>query len=92
MQTFKENIARSALAAKAIRNGMTVDVIMDDGSVVTTQSLSDPWQLGHGGWVIKLAGFSGGYNCARVSPSKTPDTDKAGQSSRMNKTRIQKRG
>lgn len=52
----------------ALKKGALVQVRKDDGSLVYSRCLSDPWQLGHGAWVIKLEGFSGGYAIERVYP------------------------
>jgi len=62
-------IEKSAVAAKLLTAvGMAVLVWKDDGSRVATKTASLPWALGHGAWVVKLEGFSGGYACERVTP------------------------
>lgn len=44
-----------------IRAGDAIEVIRDDGSVEIRTVADDPWQLGHGQWVVKLDGISGVY-------------------------------
>lgn len=39
-----------------------------DGMVRTC--ISDPWQLGHGAWVIKVSGISGGVLLEALSPAQ----------------------
>jgi hypothetical protein len=69
MRRIKEANAKSETAAKLItRIGMKVSVRKDDGFSMVTVTTSAPWQLGHGAWVVKVDGVSGGYDCARVSP------------------------
>jgi hypothetical protein len=64
----------------AIRTGDNVQVTMDDKTVRATRAASDPWQLGHGAWVIKLDGISGGYDLSRckkvgqAAPSSAAET------------------
>lgn len=48
--------------------GMTVRLILDDGSPIQTKLVSLPWQLGHGQWVANLEGKSGGYDVLRILP------------------------
>lgn len=55
-------------AAQLMGLGQSVVVTRDDGSEFHTNTTSEPWQLGHGAWVIKVAGISGGYDILRVSP------------------------
>ena len=50
-----------------ITEGTPVHVRKDDGSILETITLSKPWQLGHGAWVVKVGGISGGYNLERVT-------------------------
>lgn len=65
----RRRIERSEAAANLLTSvGMTVQVWKDDGTRVETVTTSAPWRLGHGQWVVKLEGFSGGYACERVSP------------------------
>ena len=45
-----------------------VKVLLDDGTFWHTLTRSEPWKLGHGQWVVMLAGKSGGYDLARVYP------------------------
>lgn len=53
-------------AQLALRVGDSVVVNLDNGTAKITTVVCDPWQLGHGDWVIKLAGISGGYDLERV--------------------------
>ncbi|HNP80165.1 MAG TPA: hypothetical protein PKN47_01780 [Nitrospira sp.] len=46
--------------------GTAVVVTLDDGSQLHTTTCSEPWQLGHGEWVVKVAGIGGGYALKRV--------------------------
>ena len=55
-------------AALLTSAGMLVTVRTDSGAVRETRTTSRPWQLGHGAWVVSLEGFSGGYDCGRVTP------------------------
>lgn len=65
----KKAIAASAAAAKLLTTiGMKVEVTLDDGTKLPTVTTSHPWELGHGAWVCKIAGKSGGYDCARIKP------------------------
>lgn len=59
----KQRVTQEQLSLK---EGDLVTVTLDDGTNKPTQALSEPWQLGHGDWVIKLAGISGGYALERV--------------------------
>ena len=44
-----------------------VVIVRDDAGVEAEYSVKhQPWQLGHGAWVIGLAGISGGYSLDRV--------------------------
>ena len=47
---------------------MPVRVRRDDGTDLDTVLLALPWQLGHGIWVAKVQGITGGYDCARITP------------------------
>lgn len=46
--------------------GTKVEVTLDDGSKWITETLSEPWELGHGQMVVMLKGKSGGYDFKRV--------------------------
>lgn len=46
--------------------GDTVLVTDDSGNQAEFLVRHAPWQLGHGAWVIGLAGISGGYSLDRV--------------------------
>lgn len=49
-------------------SGTRVNVVKDGGQVIQTTTRSEPWQLGHGAWVVLLDGTSGGFALERVSP------------------------
>ena len=51
--------------------GMEVTLLLDDGDSVHTKLASLPWQLGHGAWVAKVEGKSGGWCCTRIIPTWT---------------------
>src|SRR4051794_4025735 len=70
MQAMKKSVARSVAAAKLLTKvGTIVEVVKDSGPTTFTWTESEPWALGHGQMVVKLAGIpGGGYDCARVSP------------------------
>ena len=56
-------------AARLHQIGTIVEVGRDTGPSTFTWTESAPWQLGHGAWVIKLAGVKGGgFDCGRVVP------------------------
>lgn len=61
--------ASKAAADKLTTIGMKVIVTLDNKSELPTVTQSHPWPLGHGAWVVKIAGQSGGYDCARVRPA-----------------------
>jgi len=48
--------------------GMPVVVERDNGQMEHSKLRSLPWTLGHGAWVAKVEGISGGYDCARIKP------------------------
>ena len=50
----------------ALRPGDVVEVTLDSGVRKRAQVSVAPWQLGHGGWVVCLAGRSGGFDLERV--------------------------
>lgn len=63
MQAMKKAVALSAANAKQLtRVGMKVR-IKDAGTDMETVTTSLPWQLGHGAWVVKVEGKSGGWCC-----------------------------
>lgn len=55
-------------AQLAIKAGDLLDITQDDGTVMRARALSAPWQLGHGTWVVKYEGRSGGYLLTRCRP------------------------
>ena len=67
---IQRRLKASYLAAmKLDRIGMGVRVRRDDGAEMLTTLASLPWSLGHGAWVAKVVGISGGYDCARITPA-----------------------
>jgi len=60
-----KKIRDGAALAASMRAGMRVLVRKDDGAEELALVDRDPWQLGHGAWVIGLEGFSGGYDITR---------------------------
>jgi len=54
-----------------IKRGTEVNVLLDDGNIWRTRTRSDPWQLGHGQWVVALEGKAGGYALDRVTEAWT---------------------
>lgn len=52
---------------RALRVGDRVVVRMDDGTDQAWAVRCEPWQLGHGIWVVGLDGISGGYALGRVT-------------------------
>ena len=69
MRMMTQRVEESGKAAARLTNGMRVIVMLDDGSERETHTRSDPWQLGHGEWVVKLDGIAGGYSTMRVRPA-----------------------
>lgn len=53
--------------------GLAVVVTLDDGSQFQTTTRSEPWQLGHGEWVVLVEGIVGGYVLRRVRPAGKGD-------------------
>lgn len=49
-----------------LKVGDKVLVRMDDGNLKEFVVKYDPWQLGHGEWVVGLKGIAGGYLLSRV--------------------------
>lgn len=47
--------------------GDKVRVLKDDGTFFHSTVKYEPWQLGHGQWVIGINGISGGYSIERVA-------------------------
>jgi hypothetical protein len=60
------NIREGTVIAELLKNGMAVKYYEDDGSITLAQTRSEPWMLGHGQWVIKITGKTGGVDCARI--------------------------
>jgi hypothetical protein len=61
----KQNVTAAQLALKT---GDPVNLLDDFGNTKETIARSEPWQLGHGDWVIKVEGVSGGYDLSRITP------------------------
>jgi hypothetical protein len=59
----------------AIRCVDRVVRIGDDGNETIHTATSDPWKLGGGQWVVKLAGVSGGYDLCRCRKFQPPKTE-----------------
>lgn len=57
-------------AQLALVSGEDVDVRQDNGEILRMKTRSEPWQLGHGEWVILLDGRSGGYMLTRCQPAR----------------------
>ena len=55
----------------SIAIGTEVNVLLDDGTIWRTHTRSEPWQLGHGQWVVALEGRAGGYALDRVTEAWT---------------------
>lgn len=55
-------------AQLSLKVGDSVEVTRDLGEVETRKVRTEPWQLGHGAWVIGLEGISGGYDLLRCKP------------------------
>lgn len=55
-----------------LRPGDRVEVLMDQGDVKDFAVKYEPWQLGHGVWVIGLEGRAGGYQLTRVQRKLSP--------------------
>lgn len=70
-QRMKAAIAASYRAAQKLDTiGMDVVLREDNGQLTHTRLTSLPWTLGHGAWVVKVEGKSGGYDCARIAPAR----------------------
>ena len=56
-----------------IKIGMTVDYHEIIGGPVTNPRCkveSEPWQLGHGTWIVKISGVRGGVSLNAITPSQ----------------------
>jgi hypothetical protein len=56
-------------ADKLTQIGMGVHVVRDDGTSMMTTLESLPWPVAGGYWIARVAGISGGYDCARIRPA-----------------------
>ena len=52
----------------AVKAGDKVKLLRDDGTFTDHEVRSEPWQLGHGEWVVLVTGITGGYQLTRVVP------------------------
>jgi hypothetical protein len=60
--------AIDAEKAAALTVGQEVDLVLDNGAKMRTRTRSEPWQLGHGAWVVMVEGKTGGWALERVLP------------------------
>ena len=65
-----------------MKSGTEVNVLLDDGNIWRTRTRSEPWQLGHGQWVVALEGRAGGYDLDRVTEVWTEREGQQTQESR----------
>ena len=61
--------ANERAAMKLDTLGMEVEITLDSGEKRITKLTYLPWTLGHGIWVAKVEGVSGGYDCTRIVPT-----------------------
>jgi hypothetical protein len=61
-----ERLQKQAEHAATIKSGAVIDYTDDIGQVHRTRTRSQPWQLGHGAWVVAIDGKAGGYDVDRV--------------------------
>ncbi len=64
--SFTSAVAKDQLALKP---GDWAIVTRDDERDEIRKVRSEPWQLGHGEWMIKLEGVSGGFMLSRCRPA-----------------------
>lgn len=61
--------------AKWMKDGALVDyhsVIGEPATVLGRKIIGEPWQLGHGAWVVKIEGVSGGVSVDAITKAATP--------------------
>lgn len=58
-----------ALELARLEPGAQVEVLLDDGRVVVSTTRSAPWAVGGDSHLIRLDGFVGGFNLARLRPA-----------------------
>lgn len=58
---------------QSLKPGDRVRVRKDDGGEFVTAVRHEPWQLGHGEWVLGLRGIAGGYLLSRVQAVLSPE-------------------
>lgn len=49
------------------RQGVAVKYERAPNDFMNTVTTSDPWRLGHGSWVVKVAGVSGCVDCGKIT-------------------------
>lgn len=49
------------------RQALPLHLRLDDGRQVEVRLRSEPWQLGHGAWVVLVTGRVGGWDINRLS-------------------------
>lgn len=66
MDAQKQRLALSETNAKKLTQvGMRVR-LFDSHTDIEAITTSGPWQLGHGEWIVKVTGKSGGWSCANL--------------------------
>lgn len=60
--------ANETAAMKLDTLGMEVEILLDSGERRITKLTTRPWTLGHGIYVAKVEGVSGGYDCTHITP------------------------
>lgn len=72
---MKQRLALSETNAKQLTLvGMRVR-LFDARTDVEALTTSEPWQLGHGEWVVKVTGKSGGWSCANLEVIESEVTE-----------------
>jgi len=62
---INRELAKGAAIAGKLTLGQKVRISDAFGSAQTVTT-SEPWQLGHGEWVVKVEGKSGGWCCSMM--------------------------
>lgn len=65
-QILREQLKGAEVAMK-LKVGMKVEYLCAPGASVQTIIRSEPWKLGHGTFVVKIDGASGGVDCAKIT-------------------------
>ncbi len=66
---------KSPQPAPWMKDGTTVDyhsVIGEPATVLGRKIIGEPWQLGHGAWVVKIEGVTGGVSIEAISQATAP--------------------